>query len=345
MNIADFNYNLPEELIAQEPLATRDASRMLVLDRQKRSWIDSRFSLIADYLNLRDVVVINNTEVFPARLMAQREKSGGHVEVLLLKEMEPLCWEALIRPGRRLKTGSKLVFENSRAVAEITDGPGKDVRHLQFESEEVFKRTINDFGQVPLPPYIKRPIGPSGEDKSRYQTIFAHERGAIAAPTAGLHFTAQTIESLKARGVQVVEITLHVGYGTFEPVRVEQVEDHQVRPEVVRISEHAAGLINSCKADGGRVLAVGTTTTRALESATDKNDRVIPINSEASLTITPGYRFRVVDALLTNFHLPCSSLLLLVSAFASRELILSAYEHAVQSRYRFYSYGDCMLII
>lgn len=344
MNIADFNYNLPQELIAQEPLSKRDASRMLVLDRRARSWVDSQFSSIADYVDPGDVLVINNTQVFPARLMARREGSGGQVEVLLLREVEPLLWESLVRPGRRLKAGSKIMFENSLS-GEIADDMGKDVRLLRFHSAEALEATIRQSGQMPLPPYIKRPTGPSRDDLDRYQTIFAHERGAIAAPTAGLHFTTATIESLRLKGVYIAEVTLHVGYGTFEPVRVTQIEKHKVRPEALQISEEAAEIINSRRADGGRVIAVGTTTTRALESAVDKNGLIQPINSTASLTITPGYDFRVVSALLTNFHLPCSSLLLLVSAFASRDLILAAYDHAVRARYRFYSYGDCMLII
>jgi S-adenosylmethionine:tRNA ribosyltransferase-isomerase len=345
MHISEFHYDLPDELIAQHPLEHREDSRMLVLDRQKRSWLDSAFVNLPDYLRSNDVLVLNNTRVFPARLPARRDPTGGHVELLLVRETEPLVWEALIRPGSRLKKGALLQFEVSSLKAEIVDEPGKEIRLLKFNSKQSLEAALERIGEMPLPPYIKRPRHASDEDRERYQTVFASQSGAIAAPTAGLHFTSEVIEKIKERGTTVVEITLHVGYGTFEPVRVEHVEQHSVRPELFEISPEVADEINARKTSGGHVVAVGTTTTRALESAINSVGLVEAIRGNASLTITPGYQFRVIDALLTNFHLPGSSLILLVSAFAGRELTLDAYRHAVDSRYRFYSYGDCMLII
>ena len=345
MRISDFSYDLPEELIAQKPLANRDASRMLVVDRKRATWADSQFSSLAKYLRNGDVVVINNTRVFPARLLGKRQESGGRVEILLVREVDPLRWEALIRPGNRLREGASIQFVNLPLQAVVLDEPGREIRLLRFNSQQYLEEALELVGEMPLPPYIRRPAGASNEDRERYQTIFARERGAIAAPTAGLHFTPNVIEMLKQGGIEIVEITLHVGYGTFEPVRVDEVEEHRVRPETVEVTAAAADIMNARRLGGGRVIAVGTTTTRALESASDARGVVHPIRTDVSLTITPGYEFRVTDALLTNFHLPQSSLLLLVSAFAGRELVLAAYRHAVTARYRFYSYGDCMLII
>lgn len=345
MKIADFNYHLPEELIAQQPLAERDASRMLVLDRRQQKWIDKSFSALPEFFAEGDLLVINNTRVFPARLYGQRSSSGGRVEILLVREIGELTWEALVRPGGRLREGEIVSFPNSSLQARLINGPGGEMRQLRFNSAEMLERELNETGEMPLPPYIKRPQGTSADDRDRYQTIFARERGAIAAPTAGLHFTPKMITALKDRGIAVAEITLHVGYGTFEPVRTENIEEHRVRPEQFEITTTVAETINAKRAAGGRLFAVGTTTTRALESAADENGIVNATRGEADLTITPGYRFRAVDALLTNFHLPGSSLLFLVSAFAGREFVLAAYHHAVEQRYRFYSYGDCMLII
>lgn len=345
MKIADFNYHLPEELIAQQPLAERDASRLLVLDRRQQKWIDKSFSALPEFFAEGDLLVINNTRVFPARLYGQRSSSGGRVEILLVREIGELTWEALVRPGGRLREGEIVSFPNSSLQARLINGPGGEMRQLRFNSAEMLERELNETGEMPLPPYIKRPQGTSADDRDRYQTIFARERGAIAAPTAGLHFTPKMITALKDRGIAVAEITLHVGYGTFEPVRTENIEEHRVRPEQFEITTTVAETINAKRAAGGRLFAVGTTTTRALESAADENGIVNATRGEADLTITPGYRFRAVDALLTNFHLPGSSLLFLVSAFAGREFVLAAYHHAVEQRYRFYSYGDCMLII
>lgn len=345
MRISEFDYELPQELIAQEPLHQRDASRMLVLDRQKQTSTDSHFTMLPQHLRANDVLVINNTRVFPARIIGQREPSGARVEVLLVREMEPFLWEALVRPGRSLKPGARIQFHDSLLSAEVLDAPGNGLRRLRFDCQGSWDTVLDAVGEAPLPPYISRPSGPSTEDRERYQTLFAREKGAIAAPTAGLHFTPRIVEQILARGAQLVEITLHVGYGTFEPVRVSDSEQHRVTAERFEIGEAAAQTINSVRASGGRVIAVGTTTTRALEASVNSAGLLEPAKGTAELTIIPGHAFRVTDALLTNFHLPCSSLLLLVCAFAGHDFILDAYRHAVEAHYRFYSYGDCMLVI
>src|SRR5690349_4350664 len=344
MKIADFDYELPAELIAQTPLEQRDASRMLVLDRQKQTWVDSGFKEFTRYLHSNDVVVVNNSRVIPARLIGNREESGGHVEIFLVREIEEDVWEALVRPGGRLKKGARAIFGAGRLIAELLDEPGPELRHVRFHCEGSFHDALAEIGSTPLPPYIKRPSGVSTEDRERYQTVYSKQRGAIAAPTAGLHFTPEVLEQV-AKVASLAEVTLHVGYGTFEPVRVDDVAQHSVGSEHYEISERVAQKINEARANGGRILVVGTTTMRALESSANEQGEVIAGHGEASLTIKPGYHFRVADALLTNFHLPRSSLLILVSAFAGRELVLRAYHHAVGERYRFYSYGDCMLIL
>jgi S-adenosylmethionine:tRNA ribosyltransferase-isomerase len=344
MLISNFDYDLPEQLIAQKPLDRRDASRMLVVDRQRKSWIDSEFSSFTTHLRTSDVVVINNTRVLPARLAGRRKDSGGKVEVFLVRQLAAGLWEALVRPGNRLRSGSIVLFGNDQLSAEIRNEPGNGLRQVEFHYQGTFEDLLTKIGSTPLPPYIKRPFGVSYSDKERYQTVYSRHLGAIAAPTAGLHFTPEVLSQVKAK-CRLAEITLHIGYGTFEPVRVTDVEKHRVRPERFEISEAAAGLIAEGKAAGGRVIAVGTTTLRALESASNEEGIIGFGSGEAQLTIVPGFEFRAVDALLTNFHLPRSSLLLLVSAFAGRELTLDAYHHAVRQCYRFYSYGDCMLIL
>jgi len=344
MLLSEFDFNLPEELIAQEPLAQRDASRMLVVDRTKGTWHDRSFRDFINYVQPKDLVVVNNSRVIPARLIGNRKETGGRVEIFLVREVEPLIWEALVRPGARLHTGSRVVFGNHQLEAEMLDEPGIELRQVRFECEGPFDQALATVGSTPLPPYIKRPEGVSLTDNERYQTVYSKHPGAIAAPTAGLHFTPEALDSLRTNN-RLVEITLHVGYGTFEPVRVEDVGHHTVSSERFEISEGVAAQIKRAREDGGRVIAVGTTTTRALESASTEEGKIKAGEGEAGLTITPGYQFKVVDILLTNFHLPQSSLLILVSAFAGRELILSAYQHAVKERYRFYSYGDCMLIV
>ena len=353
MRLSEFDYDLPSELIAQQPLVERDASRMLVLDRATQTWSDSSFRNFTNYLRKDDVVVVNNSRVIPARLKGRREETGGQVEIFLVRELESKLWEALIKPGGRLKKSAKVVFDNPQLSAEITDEPGSELRRVRFHCDGSFDEFLEGIGVTPLPPYIKRPIdsspdkrsiGASSDDRERYQTVYAKERGAIAAPTAGLHFTPDVLAKVEERGT-LVEITLHVGYGTFEPVRVDDVDQHSVSAERYEISKESADKINDTRKRGGRVIVVGTTTMRALESSATETGDVRPGAGEAKLTIKPGYRFRVADALLTNFHLPQSSLLILVSAFAGREFILNAYRHAVAARYRFYSYGDCMLIL
>ena len=343
MHISDFDYDLPSELIAQTPLQARDASRMLVIDRSKQVWSDSSFKEFTNFLRSNDVVVVNNSRVIPARLSGNRE-TGGQVEIFLVRESENRIWEALVRPGSRLKRNARVTFGEGKLIAEILDDPGAELRRVRFHCEGSFEDLLAEIGSTPLPPYIKRPSGASAEDRERYQTIYSKHRGAIAAPTAGLHFTPEVLASVAGKA-SLAEITLHVGYGTFEPVRVDDVSDHSVSGERFEISESAAQTINDARAKGGRVIAVGTTTMRALESVASENGMAQPGSGVATLTIKPGYQFRVADALLTNFHLPRSSLLLLVSAFAGRELVLRAYQYAVQQRYRFYSYGDCTLIL
>lgn len=344
MHISKFDYDLPPDLIAQHPLPERDASRMLVLDRRNGTWHDSTFREFPSYLEGNDLVVVNNTRVIPARLKGRRKHSGGRVEIFLVRELEPQVWSVLVRPSSRLRAGMRAVFGEGQLEAELIDEPGSDLRRARFKFDGAFETVLAQVGSTPLPPYIKRPTGAWLYDDARYQTVYSNTSGAIAAPTAGLHFTRELLEKLKGRG-QLVEITLHVGYGTFEPVRVEDVTQHQVSGELFEISPEAAQRITRVRQSGGRIFAIGTTTTRALESAASADDEVVPGAREATLTIKPGYRFRVVDALLTNFHLPQSSLLILVSAFAGRELVLTSYRHAVDERYRFYSYGDCMLIL
>lgn len=357
MRLSEFDYELPEELIAQQPLERRDASRMLIVNRDKQKLDDSRFETLADYIRPGDVIVVNNTRVFPARLIGQRDPSGGRVEVLLIRrvgsdgpsaarsELTSQTWEALVRPAHRLKPGGRLRFGTSNLRAEVLEAGAKGCRLIRFDGDLPLETLINELGQTPLPPYIKRPSGTSPTDDERYQTVFAREKGAIAAPTAGLHFTPQITDAILARQARVVEITLHVGYGTFQPVRVENLEHHRVDAEYYEIRDEAARVINETRTNGGRVIAVGTTTVRALESAADSDGLVRSEKRNTDLTVVPGYEFRIIDALLTNFHLPRSSLLLLVCAFAGRNLTLEAYRYAVAARFRFYSYGDCMLVI
>lgn len=345
MDISDFDYQLPDDLIAQQPLPQRDGSRMLILDRAAQSWRDSDFKNLPDELATGDVLVVNNTRVFPARLRGRRAISGGAIELLLVRETAAKTWEALARPARRLRVGDELEFEGGGLRARVKESSDNGIRVIKFDTDENLDDVIDRIGEPPLPPYIKSDGRKLSDDKSRYQTVYAAQRGAIAAPTAGLHFTPSILGEMESRGVRLAQITLHVGYGTFEPVRVRDVSEHQVAPERFSISETATHIINKARRCGNRIVAVGTTTARALESAASPAGEVQAQSGLASLTIVPGYQFRAVDGLLTNFHLPQSSLLLLVSAFANREFLLRAYEHAVRERYRFYSYGDCMLLI
>ncbi len=348
MHISEFDFELPPELIAQQPLAERDRSRMLVVDRQAGQWRDSYFAELPTMLSANDVLVINNTRVFPARLLGHRIVNGeasAKVEALLVRRLAEDKWETLAKPGRALPLGAQLEFGAGRLSAEVISILDDGRRVLRFAAQGNFDQLLDEVGNTPLPPYIKRAYDETARlDEPRYQTIYAKQRGAIAAPTAGLHFTDWVFAELKARGVEIVEITHHVGAATFQPVRVENVEEHRIEAESYEISEVAAASINTAKAAGKRIIAIGTTTTRALESAVGATGLIESGNKSTELFIHPGYQFRVINALITNFHLPKSSLLFLVSALAGRELMLKVYRHAVHERYRFYSYGDCMFI-
>ena len=363
MLVADFNYDLPEELIAQEPLAVRSSSRLLHINRSLGSMQDVTFRDFPDLLRPDDLLVLNNTRVFPARLFGRRtglkarslsprnpaakEFLKGKVEVLLTRQLsqDPNEWECLVHPGRKIGVGERLYLgDNSELEAEVLSRTGFGERRIRFSPVPDFFAVIDWIGHVPLPPYIARPDRPA--DQQRYQTIYARAPGSVAAPTAGLHFTPEILERIRQRGIEIAEITLHVGLGTFQPVREERVEDHKLHSERFWISPEAAESINRALDSGKRVVAVGTTTVRTLEFATrqSREGTLSPGGGEADLFIYPGFEFKVVGALLTNFHLPRSTLLMLVCAFAERDLVLEAYKHAVQQEYRFYSYGDCMLI-
>jgi len=342
MKISDFDYQLPDELIAQEPLDERQASRMMVVNRSSGAIEDRMFTDLPDLLAAGDVLVVNNTKVFPARLLGKSE-TGANVEIFLVREIEDQVWESLARPARRLPPGKRIYFDQDLS-ADVVDRVQAGNLVIRFTATGRFEDVLERIGKTPLPPYIKRSDGSLEQDRTRYQTVYAKERGSIAAPTAGLHFTEDVIAGIKARGVEIIEITLHVGYATFEPVRVDEISEHRVSPENYEVDESSAKLLAQAVAERRRIVAVGTTTTRALESCVARNGRFVAGRETADLTITPGYEFKGVNSLLTNFHLPKSSLLILVSTFAGRELIMKAYEHAVAERYRFYSYGDCMFI-
>lgn len=345
MLISEFDYRLPEELIAQAPLAERTASKMLVVDRRAHNWLDDQFRNLPDFLKKGDVVVLNNTKVFPARLVGKRENFTGKIEVFLVREINRNVWETLARPTRRMKVGTSIVFGEGKLRAKVLEKTVEGRVVVEFETDGDFDEILETIGQTPLPPYIRREEKPDERDRERYQTVFARTRGAIAAPTAGLHFTPEILTQLETGGVELAQITLHVGYGTFEPVRAADLSEHRVAPETSIVTEETAETINRAKTERRRVIAIGTTTTRALESAASESGKVAAGERASNLTITPGYKFRVIDGLLTNFHLPQSSLLVLVSTFAGHDLTMSAYKHAVCEKYRFYSYGDCMLII
>ncbi|MGH9803894.1 MAG: tRNA preQ1(34) S-adenosylmethionine ribosyltransferase-isomerase QueA [Candidatus Acidiferrales bacterium] len=358
MKLSEFDYQLPESAIAQEPLAERDASRLL-LGRGADEWEDRRFRELPELVRGHELMVLNNAKVFPARLFgrrrgvgatpagrAQREHLKAAIEALLVRRLEGTpgeeVWEALVRPGRKVGKGEALVFGEGELEAEVVARGEYGLRTLRFHWAGDFRETVNRLGHVPLPPYIRRPDRPG--DGERYQTVFARREGAVAAPTAGLHFTPEILAALRQRGCEVAEITLEVGYGTFQPIHTETVERHKMHSERYEVSDEAAAAVERARAAGRPVLAVGTTVVRALEDCARRRGKVEAGRYETDLFIYPGYEFKVVDQLLTNFHLPRSSLLLLVCAFAGRERVLAAYEHAVRAGYRFYSYGDCMLI-
>jgi len=342
MHISELDFDLPAELIATEPLKDRDRSRLLLIDRSSGEYEDSYFAEVPALLHPNDVLVLNNTKVFPARLLGKSE-TGASVEIFLVQEMEDSSWKALAKPARRLPPGKTVTFGtgfSGRILERSDDGTVT----IAFVSDLPIEEAIELYGRTPLPPYIKRDKDAIDTDRERYQTIYASQGGAIAAPTAGLHFTPKVLDQIRQRGVEVVEVTLHVGYGTFEPVKVEDLAQHRVQPERYSLSEEAAESLNRAKGEGRRIIAVGTTTTRTLESVIGKFGEFKASAGLADLTILPGYRFAAIDGLLTNFHLPKSSLLALVSTFGGHDLIMSAYRHAVAAGYRFYSYGDCMLI-
>jgi S-adenosylmethionine:tRNA ribosyltransferase-isomerase len=340
-SLANYEYDLPGELVAEKPLESRAASRLLVVNRLARSFDDSSFRRLPEILRPGDLLVLNNTRVFPARLFGRLD-SGSAVEIFLIRRLAGRRWEALARPGRRLKPGKTVHFDPSlSAIVDEKTENGNVV--VSFEYDGDLYEHLGRVGRTPLPPYIKRDPDSRDTDRERYQTVYASKRGAIAAPTAGLHFTPELLDELRSRSLELAEITLHVGYGTFEPIRTDDLAKHVVLPESYEIGEDVAAEINLAMSQGRRVIAVGTTTTRTLEFA-GNDGRVRAGKGLADLTILPGYRFRIVNGLVTNFHLPRSSLLVLVSTFAGHDLIMRAYRHAVRERYRFYSYGDCMLI-
>ena len=342
MNLADYDYDLPETLIAQFPLHRRDASRLMVVERKTRGIRHAQFSQIGEFLPPHSLLVLNNTKVIPARLIGTKHPTGARIECLLIHQKAENVWEVLVKPGKRVTRGTRVTFGDDVLEGQILEKTASGSCIVRFKYEGDFYATLAQVGQVPLPPYIKREPNPA--DGERYQCVYAEAEGAIAAPTAGLHFTQELLEQLKRDGIDAVTLTLHVGLGTFQPVKVEQIEDHKMHAEYFEISRATADHLNTVKGGGRKIVAVGTTSVRALETvASDQG--IIPHRGYTEIFIYPGYQFRVVDALITNFHLPKSTLLMLVSAFAGRQLILDAYREAIAQKYRFYSYGDAMLIL
>ena len=340
MDVKDFDYELPEELIAQDPLEDRSSSRLMVLDRKTGDVEHRHFRDILDYLNPGDCLVINNTKVIPARLYGAKEDTQAKIEVLLLKRKENDVWETLVKPGKKAKPGTRIVFGDGLLVGEVIDVVEEGNRLIQFHYDGIFEEILDQLGQMPLPPYITHQL----QDKNRYQTVYAKYDGSAAAPTAGLHFTKELLSAVKEKGVDIAEVTLHVGLGTFRPVKVENVLDHHMHSEFYMVSAEAAEKINHAKESGHRVISVGTTSTQTLESAADESGRLKETSGWTEIFIYPGHEFKVIDALITNFHLPQSTLVMLVSALAGREHVLDAYKLAVQEKYRFFSFGDAMLI-
>lgn len=341
MKTSDFFYDLPEELIAQDPLEDRTASRLLVLDRKTGVVKHKIFSDVIDYLNKGDCLVINNTRVIPARLIGEKEGTGGKVEVLLLKRRANDVWETLVKPGKKLKPGAKITFGDGRLRAEVLEVVEEGNRLVKFHYEGIFEEILDSLGEMPLPPYITHKL----EDKEMYQTVYAKFDGSAAAPTAGLHFTKELLNKIEEKGIKIASITLHVGLGTFRPVKVDDVNNHHMHTEWYEVNAEAADIINETKRNGGRVICVGTTSCRTIESVADENGYMKAKTGETDIFIYPGYKFKVMDGLITNFHLPESTLVMLVSAFAGKENVLAAYETAVKERYRFFSFGDAMILI
>lgn len=338
---SDFYYDLPEELIAQDPLEDRSSSRLLVLNKETGKTEHHVFREIIDYLEPGDCLVVNDTKVIPARLIGVKEETGAKIEVLLLKRGAGDVWETLVKPGRKAKPGTRISFGDGLLTGEVVDVVDEGNRLIRFEYEGIFEEILDQLGQMPLPPYITHQL----QDKDRYNTVYAAHSGSAAAPTAGLHFTPELLAQIEKKGVEIARVTLHVGLGTFRPVKVDDVENHHMHSEFYMIDEEAAAKINKAKDDGKRVICVGTTSCRTIESAADENGRLSPCSGWTEIFIYPGYQFKILDALITNFHLPESTLIMLVSALAGREHVLAAYEEAVEKRYRFFSFGDAMLVI
>ncbi len=337
---SDFYFDLPQELIAQDPLADRTSSRLLVLDKQSGAVSHHVFREITDYLKEGDCLVLNNTKVIPARLLGEKEETGAHVEVLLLKRHEETVWECLVKPGKKCKPGTMLSFGGGLLRAQVLETVEEGNRLIRFFYEGIWEEILDRLGEMPLPPYITHKL----QDKNRYQTVYAKYEGSAAAPTAGLHFTDELLKQIAAMGVRIAYVTLHVGLGTFRPVKEENVLEHHMHSEYYQVSEEAAAIINDTKQKGGRIICVGTTSCRTVESAADENGCVQAGCDNTEIFIYPGYRFKVLDGLITNFHLPESTLVMLVSALAGREQVLSAYEEAIREKYRFFSFGDAMFI-
>lgn len=341
MNTNDFDFYLPEELIAQTPLEKRDASKLLVIDHKNKTMVDSHFDHILDELKPGDALVMNNTRVLPARLYGEKPDTHGHVELLLLKNTEGDQWEVLAKPAKRLRVGTKVSFGDGRLIATVTKELEHGGRIVEFSYDGIFLEVLESLGEMPLPPYIHEKL----EDRDRYQTVYAKENGSAAAPTAGLHFTKELLEKIETKGVKLVYLTLHVGLGTFRPVSVDNLDEHEMHSEFYQLSKEAADTLNAVKESGGRIVAVGTTSIRTLETIGSKFNGELKADSGwTNIFIKPGYQFKVVDAFSTNFHLPKSTLVMLVSAFAGRDFVLEAYNHAVEERYRFFSFGDAMFV-
>lgn len=341
MKVSDFNYDLPKELIAQHPMEKRDESRLMVLHRDTKQIEDKTFKDVIDYLEPGDCLVRNNTKVIPARLYGIKEETGINVEFLLLNRIEGDYWEVMVRPGRRLKEGTKVIFGNGILQAEILEIMNGGNRKVKFTYEGIFNEILDKIGLMPLPPYIHEKL----KEKDRYQTVYAKYEGSAAAPTAGLHFTNELLEEIRQKGIDIANVTLHVGIGTFRPVKEENVEEHAMHTEHFYIKQEDVEKINKAKKEGHRIIAVGTTSCRVLESIADENGYVKPIEADTGIFIYPGYKFKCIDGLITNFHLPESTLIMLVSALAGKDYIMHAYEEAVKEKYRFFSFGDAMAIL
>lgn len=341
MKTSDFYYDLPEELIAQDPLTDRSSSRLLALDKVSGKTEHRSFKDILDYLKPGDCLVINNTKVIPARLIGSKEGTDAKIEVLLLKRKEKDVWETLVKPGKKMKVGARVSFGDGLLVGEVIDIVEEGNRLIRFEYEGIFEEILDQLGQMPLPPYITHQL----QDKDRYNTVYAEHAGSAAAPTAGLHFTPELLKQVEENGIDIARVTLHVGLGTFRPVKVDDVADHHMHSEFYQIDQEAADKINHAKENGGRIICVGTTSCRTIESAADENGHLEPCSGWTEIFIYPGYRFKILDGLITNFHLPESTLIMLVSALAGKEHVLAAYEEAVKERYRFFSFGDAMIVI